>query len=108
MEKGRGGRDQPAYQRVSTKYRQILGVRRQLPVHQTREAFLDAYQKARVLVVTSDTGSGKTTQIPQFVLYDQFDSGKTCFPRDGRHSVSNLPWVLEIRAVLTPDTVARK
>ena len=59
----------------SAKYRQLLGVRRQLLVYGKREEFLDAYQKARVLLVTSETGSGKTTQIPQFVLYDEFDSG---------------------------------
>lgn len=59
----------------SAKYRQLLGVRRQLLVYGKREEFLDVYHKARVLLVTSETGSGKTTQIPQFVLYDEFDSG---------------------------------
>lgn len=35
-----------------------------------RDEFLKLYQKSQILVFVGETGSGKTTQIPQFVLFD--------------------------------------
>jgi pre-mRNA-splicing factor ATP-dependent RNA helicase DHX15/PRP43 len=52
-------------------YFNILKVRRDLPVHRQRQEFLDLYQKSKILVFVGETGSGKTTQIPQYVLYDE-------------------------------------
>ncbi|KXG47459.1 protein of unknown function DUF1605 [Penicillium griseofulvum] len=54
----------------SSKYFSILKTRRDLPVHQQRDEFLQLYQQSQILVFVGETGSGKTTQIPQFVLYD--------------------------------------
>jgi pre-mRNA-splicing factor ATP-dependent RNA helicase DHX15/PRP43 len=54
----------------SQKYFSILKTRRDLPVHAQRDEFLQMYQKSQILVFVGETGSGKTTQIPQFVLYD--------------------------------------
>lgn len=36
-----------------------------------RQEFLDFYHKTQILVFVGETGSGKTTQIPQYVLYDE-------------------------------------
>ncbi|EEB05579.1 ATP-dependent RNA helicase Prp43 [Schizosaccharomyces japonicus yFS275] len=58
-------------QPLSEKYFGILKVRRDLPVHQQRAEFLKLYQENQILVFVGETGSGKTTQIPQFVLYDE-------------------------------------
>ena len=55
---------------LSSKYMSILKTRRGLPVHQQRDEFLKLYQESQILVFVGETGSGKTTQIPQFVLYD--------------------------------------
>ena len=52
------------------RYVNILKTRKGLPVHAQRQEFLDMYQKSQILVFVGETGSGKTTQIPQFVLYD--------------------------------------
>ncbi|KAK6824729.1 pre-mRNA-splicing factor ATP-dependent RNA helicase prp43 [Apiospora arundinis] len=35
------------------------------------EEFLEMYHKSQILVFVGETGSGKTTQIPQYVLYDE-------------------------------------
>lgn len=35
-----------------------------------RNEFLQMYQKSQILIFVGETGSGKTTQIPQFVLFD--------------------------------------
>ncbi|EMC91820.1 hypothetical protein BAUCODRAFT_79257 [Baudoinia panamericana UAMH 10762] len=55
---------------LSERYFGILKKRRDLPVHAQRQEFLDMYQKSQILVFVGETGSGKTTQIPQFVLFD--------------------------------------
>ncbi|WBW71149.1 ATP-dependent RNA helicase Prp43 [Schizosaccharomyces osmophilus] len=55
----------------SDKYFAILDGRRQLPVHQQRDEFLKLYHENQIIVFVGETGSGKTTQIPQFVLYDE-------------------------------------
>lgn len=57
-------------QPLSSQYFNILKTRRNLPVHQQRDEFLQMYQKSQFLVLVGETGSGKTTQIPQFVLFD--------------------------------------
>lgn len=54
----------------SQKYVDILRVRRDLPVHSQREEFLQMFHSTQIMVFVGETGSGKTTQIPQFVLYD--------------------------------------
>ncbi|CDO92042.1 unnamed protein product [Kluyveromyces dobzhanskii CBS 2104] len=56
---------------LSEKYFGILKVRRDLPVHSQRDEFLKIYQENQIMVFVGETGSGKTTQIPQFVLFDE-------------------------------------
>ncbi|CEJ79932.1 Putative Pre-mRNA-splicing factor [[Torrubiella] hemipterigena] len=55
----------------SQQYFQILEKRRDLPVHKQRQEFLDKYHSTQILVFVGETGSGKTTQIPQYVVYDE-------------------------------------
>ncbi|KAI9866803.1 MAG: DEAH-box ATP-dependent RNA helicase prp43 [Trichoglossum hirsutum] len=57
-------------QPLSSQYFRILETRRKLPVHAQRDEFLDIYHKSQIMVFVGETGSGKTTQIPQFVLFD--------------------------------------
>lgn len=55
----------------SQKYFRILEGRRNLPVHKHRQEFLDIYHNTQIMVFVGETGSGKTTQIPQYVLHDE-------------------------------------
>lgn len=55
---------------LSEKYFDILKVRRDLPVHSQRDEFLTVFHSTQIMVFVGETGSGKTTQIPQFVVYD--------------------------------------
>ncbi|GAA0166958.1 RNA helicase [Lithospermum erythrorhizon] len=41
--------------------------RKKLPIYQYRDALLQAINDHRVLVIVGETGSGKTTQIPQYL-----------------------------------------
>lgn len=66
------GKDNPFTGRpFSAKYVDILKMRRDLPVHAQRDEFLKVYQENQIMVFVGETGSGKTTQIPQFVLFDE-------------------------------------
>lgn len=56
---------------LSSQYISILKTRRNLPVHAQRDEFLEMYHNSQILVFVGETGSGKTTQIPQFVLFDE-------------------------------------
>ncbi|QLG71276.1 hypothetical protein HG535_0B03150 [Zygotorulaspora mrakii] len=57
--------------KFTPKYVDILRIRRELPVHAQRAEFLKIYQNNQIMVFVGETGSGKTTQIPQFVLFDE-------------------------------------
>ena len=50
-----------------TAHEKILRGRKKLPVYAYREEFLAAVRDNKVLVIVGETGSGKTTQIPQYL-----------------------------------------
>ncbi|KAM3684522.1 hypothetical protein ACB098_11G053100 [Castanea mollissima] len=52
----------------SQRYYEILVKRRDLPVWHQKEEFLQVFKSNQTVVLVGETGSGKTTQIPQFVL----------------------------------------
>mmetsp|Transcript_13299 Transcript_13299/g.23867 ORF Transcript_13299/g.23867 Transcript_13299/m.23867 type:complete len:698 (-) Transcript_13299:38-2131(-) len=53
-------------------YYKILEQRKKLPVFQFLDDLEDKMKKNRVVVVEGETGSGKTTQIPQFLVHAGF------------------------------------
>ncbi|PWW72736.1 P-loop containing nucleoside triphosphate hydrolase protein [Tuber magnatum] len=55
---------------LSDRYFNILKGRRGLPIAAQRDEFLNMFQKSQIMVLVGETGSGKTTQIPQYVLFD--------------------------------------
>ncbi len=52
------------------KARSMKEVRESLPIFQYRQMFLDAVKQYQVLILVAETGSGKTTQLPQYLLED--------------------------------------
>ena len=54
--------------KTSAQYGKLLEVRQQLPVYASRADVVDAVRRHQVVVVAGETGSGKSTQIPQFIL----------------------------------------
>ncbi|KAL2650957.1 hypothetical protein R1flu_019085 [Riccia fluitans] len=52
----------------SQRYFEILEKRKTLPVWQQKQEFLDILAKNQTMILVGETGSGKTTQIPQFVV----------------------------------------
>lgn len=45
----------------------IKEVRKSLPIYPFREDLLQAIKEHQVLIIEGETGSGKTTQIPQYL-----------------------------------------
>ncbi|GAK66928.1 pre-mRNA splicing factor [Moesziomyces antarcticus] len=52
---------------AETKAAKIQATRESLPVYALRQELLDAIAEYQVLIVVGETGSGKTTQLPQFL-----------------------------------------
>lgn len=66
-------------QEFSERYYSILETRRKLPVYQFKDELVKAVQENNIVVVEGETGSGKTTQIPQFLLdAGLITPGQTC------------------------------
>ncbi|XP_022922708.1 DExH-box ATP-dependent RNA helicase DExH7, chloroplastic [Cucurbita moschata] len=57
------------------RYQDMLKNRAALPIASLRGDILRLLKENSVLVVCGDTGSGKTTQVPQFILDDMIESG---------------------------------
>ncbi|KFK44807.1 hypothetical protein AALP_AA1G305300 [Arabis alpina] len=52
----------------SPRYWEILEKRKNLPVWLQKQEFLQTFKQNQMVLLVGETGSGKTTQIPQFVL----------------------------------------
>jgi pre-mRNA-splicing factor ATP-dependent RNA helicase DHX16 len=50
--------------------------RKKLPMYQYRQQLVDAVRQFQCVIVSSDTGSGKTTQIPQYILEENANDGR--------------------------------
>jgi len=63
----------------SQRYYDILDKRTKLPVYQFKDELIKKVLENQCIVVEGETGSGKTTQIPQFLLEAKLATqGKTC------------------------------
>lgn len=54
----------------SKRYYEILEKRNDLPVNAKREEFLKLLRENQFVVLEGETGSGKTTQIPQYIVHE--------------------------------------
>ncbi|KAI5679650.1 hypothetical protein M9H77_00877 [Catharanthus roseus] len=52
----------------------MLSFREKLPAYKVKTEFLNAVAANQVLVVSGETGCGKTTQLPQFILEEEISS----------------------------------
>ncbi|KAJ0697803.1 putative RNA helicase [Helianthus annuus] len=65
--------DDEAYQeeheksKAKSAHKKLLADRKTLPVYSYRESLLKAVEDHQVLIIVGETGSGKTTQIPQYL-----------------------------------------
>ena len=62
----------------SQNYYKLLKKRQTLPVWNSKKQILELIEKNRILIIQGETGSGKTTQIPQFLLDAGYYGGIVC------------------------------
>ncbi|XP_069186180.1 ATP-dependent DNA/RNA helicase DHX36 isoform X2 [Procambarus clarkii] len=67
-------------QQNSKVYQQMLEVRKRLPSYKMRDEILDKIGSNQVVVLSGETGCGKTTQVAQFILEEAITDGQgsTC------------------------------
>ncbi|KAK2957678.1 putative Pre-mRNA-splicing factor ATP-dependent RNA helicase PRP43 [Blattamonas nauphoetae] len=85
--------------------------RRNLPVFQAKSQILEAVEKNQFLVLVGETGSGKTTQIPQFLhhsrLYTNVISQDKAQHRSARHDKRMMIAVVQPRRVAAINVANR-
>ncbi|KAF7789912.1 hypothetical protein EIP86_000860 [Pleurotus ostreatoroseus] len=64
--------------RSRIEYQEMRFQRDTLPIAQYRAHILDALETSQVLVLSGETGCGKSTQIPSFILEDHLSKGRHC------------------------------
>ncbi|KAG6911865.1 hypothetical protein DXG01_000112 [Tephrocybe rancida] len=64
--------------RASPEYQEMLVQRNTLPIAAYRAEIIDLLEQSQVLVLSGETGCGKSTQVPAFILEDQLSRGKAC------------------------------
>ena len=60
----------------SDRVRKMIAFREKLPAYSKREELLRQIEENQVLVISGETGCGKTTQVPQFILEDAIGKNK--------------------------------
>ncbi|KZT74762.1 P-loop containing nucleoside triphosphate hydrolase protein [Daedalea quercina L-15889] len=63
---------------ASPAYQHMLRQREQLPIAEYRNDIVEALETYQVLVLSGETGCGKSTQVPSFILEDHLSRGKHC------------------------------
>lgn len=59
--------------------RKIMDFRRSLPAFKEKEGLLQAIAQNQVVVISGETGCGKTTQLPQYLLESEIETGRGAF-----------------------------
>ncbi|KAJ6604782.1 P-loop containing nucleoside triphosphate hydrolase protein [Mycena vulgaris] len=63
---------------ASPAYQEMLAQRNLLPIAEYRDEIIQTLENSQVLVLSGETGCGKSTQVPTFILEDQLSRGKPC------------------------------
>ncbi|KAJ4709838.1 putative ATP-dependent RNA helicase [Melia azedarach] len=73
-------RDQQCAWQESPDGKKMLKFRRNLPAYKEKDRLLTAISQNQVVIISGETGCGKTTQIPQFILESEIESvrGAVC------------------------------
>lgn len=62
----------------SPKYQHMLQSRMQLPMWLFRQQVVETVEREQVVIICGETGCGKSTQVPAFLLEHQLSQGRPC------------------------------
>ncbi|XP_066603297.1 3'-5' RNA helicase YTHDC2-like [Prorops nasuta] len=74
---GRLNSSVPQIPQLKTNY-DVLNFRKSLPIFNAREDILNALNSHQVLIIAGETGCGKTTQVPQYILENCQQKHQVC------------------------------
>ncbi|XP_008552870.1 3'-5' RNA helicase YTHDC2 isoform X2 [Microplitis demolitor] len=57
---------------------ELINFRKNLPVYNSRDKIIDALSSSQVVIIAGETGSGKTTQVPQYILENCQQRNQVC------------------------------
>ncbi|KAL1803374.1 hypothetical protein ACET3Z_032021 [Daucus carota] len=66
--------EQKSWQESAIEGQKMLEFRKGLPAYREKNAILNSISQNQVVVISGETGCGKTTQIPQFILESEIES----------------------------------
>ncbi|CAA7045626.1 unnamed protein product [Microthlaspi erraticum] len=69
-------RDRQEHWQQSVRGRRMLELRTGLPAFNQRDLLLTAISQNQVIVISGETGCGKTTQVPQFILESEIEANR--------------------------------
>ncbi|KAK6005188.1 hypothetical protein QM012_007967 [Aureobasidium pullulans] len=78
IEESQALRDMWARKISTPAYQEMLIARSNLPMFQFRDVALDAVEKNQVTILCGETGCGKSTQMPAFILEHELSLGRPC------------------------------
>ncbi|XP_007010588.2 PREDICTED: DExH-box ATP-dependent RNA helicase DExH3 [Theobroma cacao] len=59
--------------------KKMMEFRKSLPAFKEKERLLQAIARNQVIVISGETGCGKTTQLPQYILESEIETGRGAF-----------------------------
>ncbi|XP_045484488.1 putative ATP-dependent RNA helicase DHX57 [Pieris rapae] len=88
----------------NNRYNKMMSARKNLPAWQKRNDILNAMKKSQVIVISGETGCGKSTQVPQYILDDWLEN----FNKEPRHVEIVCTQPRRISAIGVADRVAEE
>ncbi|CAB3221246.1 unnamed protein product [Arctia plantaginis] len=91
--------------RDNDRYNRMMAGRRKLPAWQKKNEILNTIKKSQVVVISGETGCGKSTQVPQYILDNWLEN----FNKDGAKHVEIIcTQPRRISAIGVADRVAEE
>ncbi len=63
---------------MTASYQRMLAIRMQLPMWAFKDEVLRAIEHNQVVIICGETGCGKSTQVPAFILEHEMSNGRLC------------------------------
>ena len=59
-------------------YHRMLSIRQNLPIWKFKNNLLEAIESNQAIIICGETGCGKSTQVPSFILEHELSNGRSC------------------------------